>query len=60
MVDRRKVSPGHHEHDDRARSAALRRSPGTVTPCRADVDVSRMSSLIGVVTVGVLVLVRRP
>ena len=25
MVDRRKVSPGHHEHDDQACTAALRR-----------------------------------
>ena len=35
MVNRRKVSPGHHEHDDQVRSAALRRSPGTATPCCA-------------------------
>ena len=39
MVDRRKVSPGHHEHNDQTRSAALRRRPDIFTPCRADVDV---------------------
>ena len=39
MVDRREVSPGHHEHDDQTRTAALRRGPDIITPCRADVDV---------------------
>ena len=39
MLDRRKVPPGHHEHDDQTRAAAQGHSPDIFTPCRADVDV---------------------
>ena len=37
MVDRRKVSPGHHEHDDPG-VPLPRGADCTFTPCRADVD----------------------
>ena len=39
MVDRREVSPGHHEHDDRVSPAALRRSSAPSPRAVSDVDV---------------------
>ena len=45
MVDRRKVPPSHHKHDDQASSAASRRSPALHPPelCTCGLDVCERS-----------------